>query len=424
MSMASFFAIAKIDVMNAKREKEMMKIREEFPILDQKINGEDLVYLDNAASTQKPRTVINAIKNYYENDHSNVHRGVHTLSVRATEAYERARQKVTEFVNSPNKHQIIFTKGTTESINLIASSVTNLIEKNDEILITAMEHHSNIVPWQELCKRTGATLKVIPISEDGDILMDKYREMVTNKTKLVSVVHLSNTLGTINPIEKIINKAKSHSAITVIDGAQAAGHIPIDVQKLDCDFYLFSGHKIYGPTGIGVLYGKEDILNKIDPYQYGGEMILKVTFDETTYNDLPHKFEAGTPNIAGAVGIGASIDFINSLDRDLCHKHEMSLHDYAMDKLERIDGIRIIGRSSNKSAILSFVIDGMHPHDIGTIINQKGIAVRTGHHCTMPLMDFYEIPGTVRASFSIYNTHSEIDKLIDALKLAIKMLKQ
>ena len=254
--------------------------------------------------------------------------------------------------------------------------------------------------------------------------MDKYREMVTNKTKLVSVVHLSNTLGTINPIEKIINKAKSHSAITVIDGAQAAGHIPIDVQKLDCDFYLFSGHKIYGPTGIGVLYGKEDILNKIDPYQYGGEMILKVTFDETTYNDLPHKFEAGTPNIAGAVGIGASIDFINSLDRDLCHQHEMSLHDYAMDKLERIDGIRIIGRSSNKSAILSFVIDGMHPHDIGTIINQKGIAVRTGHHCTMPLMDFYEIPGTVRASFSIYNTHSEIDKLIDALKLAIKMLKQ
>ena len=409
--------------MKAKQKKAFEKIREEFPILDQKINGEDLIYLDNAASTQKPKAVINAIKDYYENDHSNVHRGVHTLSVRATEAYENARGKVTEFLNSPNNHQIIFTKGTTDSINLIASSITSLINKNDEILITAMEHHSNIVPWQELCKRTGAILKVIPINKDGEILIDDYKDMVSAKTKLISVVHLSNTLGTINPIENIIKIAKLHDVITVIDGAQAAGHLPIDVQKLDCDFYLFSGHKIFGPTGIGVLYGKEEILNRIDPYQYGGEMILKVTFEETTYNSLPHKFEAGTPNIAGAVGIGASIDFINSLDRDLCHEYEMSLHDYALNQLEQIDGIRIIGKSSHKSAIISFVIDGMHPHDIGTIINQKGIAVRTGHHCTMPLMDFYEIPGTVRASFSIYNNHSEIDKLIDAIKLAIKMLK-
>ena len=409
--------------MKAKQKKAFERIREEFPILDQKINGEDLIYLDNAASTQKPKAVINAIKDYYENDHSNVHRGVHTLSVRATEAYENARGKVTEFLNSPNNHQIIFTKGTTDSINLIASSITSLINKNDEILITAMEHHSNIVPWQELCKRTGAILKVIPINKDGEILIDDYKDMVSAKTKLISVVHLSNTLGTINPIEDIIKIAKSHDVITVIDGAQAAGHLPIDVQKLDCDFYLFSGHKIFGPTGIGVLYGKEEILNRIDPYQYGGEMILKVTFEETTYNSLPHKFEAGTPNIAGAVGIGASIDFINSLDRDLCHEYEMSLHDYALNQLEQIDGIRIIGKSSHKSAIISFVIDGMHPHDIGTIINQKGIAVRTGHHCTMPLMDFYEIPGTVRASFSIYNNHSEIDKLIDAIKLAIKMLK-
>ena len=409
--------------MKAKQKKAFEKIREEFPILDQKINGEDLIYLDNAASTQKPKAVINAIKDYYENDHSNVHRGVHTLSVRATEAYENARGKVTEFLNSPNNHQIIFTKGTTDSINLIASSITSLINKNDEILITAMEHHSNIVPWQELCKRTGAILKVIPINKDGEILIDDYKDMVSAKTKLISVVHLSNTLGTINPIENIIKIAKLHDVITVIDGAQAAGHLPIDVQKLDCDFYLFSGHKIFGPTGIGVLYGKEEILNRIDPYQYGGEMILKVTFKETTYNNLPHKFEAGTPNIAGAVGIGASIDFINSLDRDLCHEYEMSLHDYALNQLEQIDGIRIIGKSSHKSAIISFVIDGMHPHDIGTIINQKGIAVRTGHHCTMPLMDFYEIPGTVRASFSIYNNHSEIDKLIDAIKLAIKMLK-
>ena len=409
--------------MKAKQKKAFERIREEFPILDQKINGEDLIYLDNAASTQKPKAVINAIKDYYENDHSNVHRGVHTLSVRATEAYENARVKVTEFLNSPNNHQIIFTKGTTDSINLIATSITSLINENDEILITAMEHHSNIVPWQELCKRTGAVLKIIPINENGEILIDDYKDMVSAKTKLISVVHLSNTLGTINPIEDIIKIAKSHDVITVIDGAQAAGHLPIDVQQLDCDFYLFSGHKIFGPTGIGVLYGKEEILNRIDPYQYGGEMILKVTFEETTYNSLPHKFEAGTPNIAGAVGIGASIDFINSLDRDLCHEYEMSLHDYALNQLEQIDGIRIIGKSSHKSAIISFVIDGMHPHDIGTIINQKGMAVRTGHHCTMPLMDFYEIPGTVRASFSIYNNHSEIDKLIDAIKLAIKMLK-
>lgn len=406
------------------RKRSLENIREEFPILHQKINGEDLVYLDNAASTQKPKAVINAIKDYYENDHSNVHRGVHTLSVRATEAYENAREKVSQFVNSPNKKQIIFTKGTTESINLIAGSLTNLIEKNDEILITAMEHHSNIVPWQELCKRTGAILKIIPINDNGEILIDKYTEMVTNKTKLVSVVHLSNTLGTINPIEEIIDTAKLNDAITVIDGAQSAGHLLVDVQELDCDFYLFSGHKVFGPTGIGVLYGKENILNQIDPYQFGGEMILKVTFDETTYNGLPHKFEAGTPNIAGAVGIGASIDFINSLDRELCHQYEMSLHDYALEKLEQFDDIRIIGKSSKKSAIISFVIDGIHPHDIGTIINQKGIAVRTGHHCTMPLMDFYGIPGTVRASFSIYNNHAEVDKLIDAIKLAIKMLKQ
>ncbi len=413
----------RLDVMNTKKKEVLNKIRDEFPILDQKINGEDLIYLDNAASTQKPKSVINAIKDYYENDHSNVHRGVHTLSVRATEAYENARVKVAEFLNSPNVHQIIFTKGTTDSINLIASSVTNLVQKDDEILITSMEHHSNIVPWQELCKRTGAVLKVIPINKNGELLIDEYANMISSRTKIISIVHLSNTLGTINPVEDIIEIAKSHDVITVIDGAQAAGHLPIDVQKLDCDFYLFSGHKIFGPTGIGVLYGKENILNEIDPYQFGGEMILKVTFEETTYNDLPHKFEAGTPNIAGAVGIGASIDFINGLDRDLAHQHEMSLHDYALEKLEEIGGVRIIGNASNKSAIISFVIDGLHPHDIGTIINQKGIAVRTGHHCTMPLMDFYSIPGTVRASFSIYNNHSEVDKLIDAIKLAIKMLK-
>ena len=405
------------------RKRSLENIRDEFPILHQKINGEDLVYLDNAASTQKPKAVINAIKDYYENDHSNVHRGVHTLSVRATEAYENAREKVSQFVNSPNKNQIIFTKGTTESINLIAGSLTNLIEKNDEILITAMEHHSNIVPWQELCKRTGAILKIIPINDNGEILIDKYTEMVTNKTKLVSVVHLSNTLGTINPIEEIIDTAKLNNAITVIDGAQSAGHLLVDVQELDCDFYLFSGHKVFGPTGIGVLYGKENILNQIDPYQFGGEMILKVTFDETTYNGLPHKFEAGTPNIAGAVGIGASIDFINSLDRELCHQYEMSLHDYALEKLEQFDDIRIIGKSSKKSAIISFVIDGIHPHDIGTIINQKGIAVRTGHHCAQPIMTCYNIPGTIRISLAAYTTKEDIDLFLTGLKKAILLLK-
>ena len=413
----------RLDVMNTKKKEVLNKIRDEFPILDQKINGEDLIYFDNAATTQKPKCVLDEITSFYSNYNSNVHRGVHTLSVRATEAYENARVKVAEFLNSPNVHQIIFTKGTTDSINLIASSVTNLVQKDDEILITSMEHHSNIVPWQELCKRTGAVLKVIPINKNGELLIDEYANMISSRTKIISIVHLSNTLGTINPVEDIIEIAKSHDVITVIDGAQAAGHLPIDVQKLDCDFYLFSGHKIFGPTGIGVLYGKENILNEIDPYQFGGEMILKVTFEETTYNDLPHKFEAGTPNIAGAVGIGASIDFINGLDRDLAHQHEMSLHDYALEKLEEIEGVRIIGNASNKSAIISFVIDGLHPHDIGTIINQKGIAVRTGHHCTMPLMDFYRVPGTVRASFSIYYNHSEVDKLIDAIKLAIKMLK-
>ena len=318
----------RLDVMNTKKKEVLNKIRDEFPILDQKINGEDLIYLDNAASTQKPKSVINAIKDYYENDHSNVHRGVHTLSVRATEAYENARLKVAEFLNSPNMHQIIFTKGTTDSINLIASSVTNLVQKDDEILITSMEHHSNIVQWQELCKRTGAVLKVIPINKNGELLIDEYANMISSRTKIISIVHLSNTLGTINPVEDIIEIAKSHDVITVIDGAEAAGHLPIDVQKLDCDFYLFSGHKIFGPTGIGVLYGKENILNEIDPYQFGGEMILKVTFEETTYNDLPHKFEAGTPNIAGAVGIGASIHYINGLHRDHAHEHEMRHHDY------------------------------------------------------------------------------------------------
>ena len=410
-------------IMKKISETEIQSIRQDFPILDQRINGEDLVYLDNAASTQKPIQVINAIKDYYENDHSNVHRGVHTLSVRATEAYENSRKKVSSFINAAEDKQIIFTKGTTDSVNLIASALTSRLKENDEILISTMEHHSNIVPWQELCKRTGSVLKIIPINNDGEILIDEYENLLSSNTKVVSLVHVSNTLGTINPIDKIIEAAKKYDVITVIDGAQAAGHIPIDVQKIDCDFYLFSGHKIYGPTGIGVLYGKEERLNDLDPYQFGGEMILKVTFDETTYNGLPHKFEAGTPNIAGAIGMGASIDFINDLDMNLYTNHEMELHDYTLEKLKNINGIKIIGKSNNKSSIISFIIDGIHPHDIGTIINQKGIAVRTGHHCTMPLMDFYNIPGTVRASFSFYNTFSEVDRLIDAINLSIKMLK-
>ncbi len=401
---------------------ELNRVRENFPILDQDINGSKLIYFDNAASTQKPSRVIKSIKQYYESDHSNVHRGVHSLSIRATESYEKSRRVISSYINAKHEHEVIHTKGTTEAINLVAQSISDQIKENDEILISAMEHHSNIVPWQELCKRTGACLKVIPINEAGEINLDEMNRLISSKTRIVSITHVSNTLGTINPIKKIINLAKSVDALTLIDGAQAAAHMRIDVQDIDCDFYVFSGHKLYGPTDTGVLYGKEEILNSLNPYQYGGEMILKVTFDETTYNSLPHKFEAGTPNIAGAIGLMHAIEYLKEIDFDSAIDHEMTVHDYALKQLKLLPNLKIIGAAKDKSSIISFTIGELHPHDVGTILNQKAVAVRTGHHCTMPLMDFYQIPGTIRASFSFYNSKEEVDFLISALELATEML--
>ena len=401
---------------------ELNRVRENFPILDQDINGSKLIYFDNAASTQKPSRVIKSIKQYYESDHSNVHRGVHSLSIRATESYEKSRRVISSYINAKHEHEVIHTKGTTEAINLVAQSISDQIKENDEILISAMEHHSNIVPWQELCKRTGAYLKVIPINEAGEINLDEMNRLISSKTRIISIAHVSNTLGTINPIKKIINLAKSVDALTLIDGAQAAAHMRIDVQDIDCDFYVFSGHKLYGPTGTGVLYGKEEILNSLNPYQYGGEMILKVTFDETTYNSLPHKFEAGTPNIAGAIGLMHAIEYLKEIDFDSAIDHEMTVHDYALKQLKLLPNLKIVGAAKDKSSIISFTIGELHPHDVGTILNQKAVAVRTGHHCTMPLMDFYQIPGTIRASFSFYNSKEEVDVLISALEIATEML--
>lgn len=397
-------------------------IRKDFPILDQEINGAPLIYFDNAASTQKPTAVINAIKSYYENDHSNVHRGVHSLSIRATELYEASRKKVTDYINANSSNEIIFTKGTTDSINLVAHSLTNSIKQSDEIVITTMEHHSNIVPWQELCKRTGASLKIAPIDHNGELMIEELEKLLCKNTKILALTHTSNTLGTINPIKEIITMAHHLNIKVLIDGAQAIGHQNIDVQDLDCDFYAFSGHKLYGPTGIGVLYGKEELLNELEPYQFGGEMILKVTFDETTYNSLPYKFEAGTPNMAGAIGLEKAIGYLESVNLNACVKQEEAVTEYALKQLKDFSNIKLIGNSDNRSSIISFTIENIHPHDIGTILNQKGIAMRTGHHCTMPLMDFYNIPGTIRASFSFYNTENEVDDMVAALQTACKML--
>ena len=404
------------------RKRSLDNIREEFPILHQKINGEDLVYLDNAASTQKPKAVINAIRDYYENDHSNVHRGVHTLSVRATEAYENAREKVSQFVNSPNKNQIIFTKGTTESINLIAGSLTNLIEKNDEILITAMEHHSNIVPWQMLCEKTGATMKVIPINNNGTLDIDEYKSMLNPKVKFVFVNHVSNTLGTVNPIKEIIDLAHSNKSQVLVDGAQGAAHLKINLSELDIDFYVTSAHKLCGPTGVGFLYGKESLLNELPPFQGGGEMISDVTFQKTTYADLPHKFEAGTPNISGGIAFGYALDYLNEIGLEDIANYENELLKYCTKKLSEIGDIEIYGNSINKIAVISFNVKGIHAYDIGTLLDKFGIAVRTGQHCAQPVMDHFGISGTVRVSFSFYNTKEEIDKLYDSLNRVLSML--
>lgn len=403
--------------------KTIDQIRADFPILSREVNGKPLVYLDNGATTQKPQTVIDAISKYYEFENSNIHRGVHTLSQEATDAYEQARVKIQHFLNARHSHEIIFTSGTTGGINMIASSLSKSLKKGDEILITAMEHHSNIVPWQMICEEKEAILKVIPINKKGEIILEEYANLLTDKTRLVSFTHTSNTLGTINPTSEIIKMAKKQGALTLVDGAQAVTHGKLDVQEMGADFFVFSGHKLFGPTGTGILFGKEEILNTLPPYQGGGDMIKTVTFEKTTYNELPHKFEAGTPNIAGGIGLGIAIDYIQSVGFDFIQKQEKELLEYATQELLKIDGLKIIGEAANKTCVISFIVEGVHPFDLGTIIDKMGVAVRTGHHCTQPLMDFFEIPGTTRASFSFYNTIEEVDILVKALNRALGMLR-
>ena len=402
---------------------DLNNIRKDFPILERTVNGQSLVYFDNAATSQTPNQVIDVIADYYRNYNSNIHRGVHTLSQEATDAYEGARKTVQNHFNAAHPHEIIMTTGTTHSINIIASGYTQILREGDELIISAMEHHSNIVPWQMLCERTGAVLKVIPMSQTGVLEMDVYKTLLSEKTKLVFVNHVSNALGTVNPIDEIIKEAHAIGAKVLIDGAQAAPHIKADVQALDVDFYVTSAHKLCGPTGVGMLYGKESLLNMLPPYQGGGEMIAEVRFEKTTYADLPHKFEAGTPNIAGGIAFGAALDYMNRIGFDTIAAYEQELLDYATEQLKSIDGVRIYGEAPQKTAVVSFNVNEIHPYDIGSILDKLGIAVRTGHHCAQPIMDFYKIPGTVRASFSFYNTKEEIDMMIKALKRAIQMLE-
>jgi len=401
---------------------DISKIREQFPILSRKVNGHDLVYFDNGATTQKPQSVITAESNYYQNENSNVHRGVHFLSGLATDKFEETRITIQNFISAKHPREIIFTKGTTDSINIVASGYRALLNKGDEIIISELEHHSNIVPWQMCCEQSGATLKVIPLLDNGSLDMMAFENFLSENTKLVSVSHISNTLGTINPIEEIIEKAKAVGAKVMIDGAQAAAHIPINMQSLGADFYCFSAHKLYGPTGVGVLYGKEDALNELPPYQGGGEMIKEVSFKKTTYACLPHKFEAGTPNIAGVVAFKSAIDFINGLGLSNIAKYEEELLQYATEEVLKIEGLKIYGTAENKSGIISFNISELHPYDIGMIVDKMGIAIRTGHHCTQPIMERFNIPGTARISLAVYNTKDEIDVCIKAIKKAKMML--
>lgn len=399
------------------------RIRDEFPTLSREVYGKPLIYLDNGATSQKPQVVIDAIEHYYTFDNSNIHRGVHHLSQVATTQYEDARVIIQKYINAPLSEQVLFTTGTTGGINLVASSFGELLTKGDEIIISAMEHHSNIVPWQMLCERKGLKLNVIPINDAGELIMDEFEKMLNAKTKLVSVTHISNTLGTINPIKHIIDASHAVGAKVLIDGAQSVQHMPVDVQALDCDFYVFSGHKVFGPTGVGILYGKKDILDSMPPYQGGGDMIDRVTFEKTTYNVLPHKFEAGTPNISGGIALGTAIQYLAEQDIEAIQKHEHELAVYATSELSKIEGIRFIGTAKEKTSVVSFLIDDLHPFDIGTLLDKQGVAVRTGHHCTQPLMDFFKIPGTVRASFAFYNTKAEIDIFIKALNRSISMLR-
>lgn len=406
----------------ATRPLDPEKIRADFPILRQVVNGQPLAYLDNAATGQKPQAVIDALVNYYATENSNVHRGVHTLSQRATDAYEGAREKVRRFLNAAADREIIFVRGTTEGINLVAQTWGRQnIGPGDEIIISAMEHHSNIVPWQMLSQETGARLRVIPINDDGELLLDEYESLLNERTKLVSVVHQSNALGTINPVEQMVELAHRRGVPVLLDGAQSIAHLPVDVARLDCDFYVFSGHKLYGPTGVGVLYGKAALLEAMPPYQGGGEMIRSVTFAETLYNTIPNKFEAGTQNIAGSVGLGAAIDYVTALGMEQIAAYEQELLAYGTARLAEIEPVRLIGMARHKGSILSFVMENAHPHDIGTILDAEGVAVRTGHHCAQPLMERYGIPATVRASLAFYNTKEEIDTLVRGIDRVIEI---
>jgi cysteine desulfurase/selenocysteine lyase len=401
---------------------DVQKVRADFPILSQKVNGKPLVYFDNGATSQKPQVVIDAISKYYSEINANIHRGVHTLSQLATDAYEVSRNTIQNHLNAKHNHEIIFTSGTTFGINLVANGFASLLKAGDEVMVSALEHHSNIVPWQFLCERTGAKLVVIPMNEKGELILSEFDKLLSEKTKIVTVNHISNALGTVNPIEYIIKKAHGVGAAVLIDGAQATPHLRPDVQALDCDFYVFSGHKVCGPTGVGILYGKEEWLRKLPPYQGGGEMIAEVTFKKTTYADLPHKFEAGTPNIEGGIVLGTAIDYMNAIGFDNIAAYEQELLVYGTKRLQEIEGLTIFGTSENKASVISFNIDGIHPYDIGTIIDKLGIAVRTGHHCAQPIMNFFNIPGTIRASFAFYNTKEEIDIFVEAVKKAQMML--
>jgi len=401
---------------------DIQKIRADFPILSEKVNGKPLVYFDNGATSQKPQVVIDAIAKYYQEINANIHRGVHTLSQLATDAYEISRVKIQHHINAKFSHEVLFTSGTTHGINLVTNGFASILKPGDEVIVSSLEHHSNIVPWQMLCEKTGATLKVIPMNEEGELIIEAYDALLSEKTKVVTVNHISNALGIINPIKYMIEKAHAVGAAVLIDGAQAVPHLKPDVQDLDCDFYAFSGHKMCGPTGTGILYGKEEWLNKLPPYQGGGEMIKEVTFEKTTYADLPHKFEAGTPNIAGGIVLGTAIDYLNHIGFHNIHQHETHLLQHATKRLLEIEGLKIYGTGKNKASVISFNIDGIHPYDIGSIIDKLGIAVRTGHHCAQPIMNFFCIPGTIRASFSFYNTKEEIDIMVEAIKKAKAML--
>jgi cysteine desulfurase/selenocysteine lyase len=402
---------------------DVQKIRQDFPILHRQVNGQELVYFDNAATAQTPQPVIDAIVDYYSTTNANIHRGVHALSQEATEAYEAARQKIQKHFNAANPYEIILTSGTTEAINCIASGYASILQPGDEVIVSAMEHHSNIVPWQMLCEKTGAQLKVLPMLQNGTLDMEAYAQLLNARTQLVFVNHVSNALGTVNPVASIISQAHAVGAKVLIDGAQATPHYKVDVQALAADFYVTSAHKICGPTGVGMLYGKAEHLRELPPYQGGGEMIAEVTFEKTTYADLPHKFEAGTPNIAGGIAFGAALDYVNSIGLEAIATYEASLLAYATAALEQLPGITIYAKDVEKVAVLSFTVQGLHPYDVGSILDTMGIAVRTGHHCAQPIMDYYEIPGTIRASFAFYNTKEEIDRMVEALKKAITMLQ-